>query len=354
MKPPTTIDQDTALTRPAHTLALARGRQKEEEGVRSPLSRTAGEAAEWSGAGKGAAPPQPGRVTISRRFEAWAASLGFGVFGLLPLDWASAIGGALGRAIGPHLGVTKRARLNLGYAFPALSDAEIASIIRGMWDNLGRVAAEYPHLREIRVFDPGARVETHGFEHMDHAVATGRRMIIFSGHIANWEIGMLAAVQYGISVAQIYRAANNPMVDRMITRFRGGGGELIPKGAVAARRAIAVLRRGAHLTMLADQKMNDGIPVPFFGRTAMTASALASLALRFDCDVLPARVERLGGARFRLTVFPALPLPRSGDHHADVSALMAQVNQILEAWIRDRPEEWFWVHRRWADYEACG
>ncbi len=133
---------------------------------------------------------------------------------------------------------------------------------------------------------------------------------------------MLAAVQYGISVAQIYRAANNPLVDRMITRFRGDAGELIPKGAVAARRAIASLRRGAHLTMLADQKMNDGIPVPFFGRPAMTTSALAALALRFDCDVLPARVERLRGAHFRLTVFPPLPLPRSGDSHADVAALM--------------------------------
>jgi Kdo2-lipid IVA lauroyltransferase/acyltransferase len=110
-----------------------------------------------------------------------------------------------------------------------------------------------------------------------------------------------------------------------------------------------VLRRGEHLTMLADQKMNDGVPVPFFGRIAMTSSALASLALRFDCDVLPACVERLGGARFRLTVFPRLPLRRSGDHRADVAALMAEVNRRLEAWIRDRPEEWFWVHRRWPD-----
>jgi len=160
---------------------------------------------------------------------------------------------------------------------------------------------------------------------------------------------MLAAFQYGISVAQIYRAANNRLIDRMITRFRGNAGELIPKGAVAARRAIATLRRGAHLTMLADQKMNDGIAVSFFGRPAMTAPALAALALRFDCDVLPARVERLGGAHFRLTVFPPLPLPRTGDSHAHVAALMTQVNAILEAWIRDRPEQWFWVHRRWPD-----
>ena len=95
--------------------------------------------------------------------------------------------------------------------------------------------------------------------------------------------------------------------------------------------------------------MNDGIPVPFFGRPAMTAPALAVLALRFDCDVLPLRVERLDGAHFRVTVFPPLPLRRSGEPHADVAVLMGRVNATLEAWIRDRPEQWLWVHRRWPD-----
>jgi KDO2-lipid IV(A) lauroyltransferase len=160
---------------------------------------------------------------------------------------------------------------------------------------------------------------------------------------------MLAGVQYGISVAQIYRAAKNPLLDRIIARFRGDGGELIPKGTVAARRAIAALRRGTHLTLLADQKMNDGIPVPFFGRPAMTAPALAVLAVRFDCDVLPARVERLDSARFRLTVFPPLPLPRSGEPHADAAALMALAMRPWRRGSRDRPEQWLWVHRRWPD-----
>jgi KDO2-lipid IV(A) lauroyltransferase len=137
--------------------------------------------------------------------------------------------------------------------------------------------------------------------------------------------------------------------DRMIARYRGDRGELIPKGAIAARRAIAALRRGTNLGLLADQKMNDGIPVQFFGRPAMTAPALAVLALRFDCDVLPLRVERLDGARFRVTVFPPLPLPHSGEPHADAAALMARVNEVLEAWIRDRPEQWLWLHQRWPD-----
>ncbi len=286
---------------------------------------------------------------FAHRLEAWGAAPLFAVFESLSLDRASALGGALARRIGPFLGVSKLARRNLSRAFPELSETEIARIVTGMWDNLGRVAAEYPHLRTISVFEPGGRVETHGFEHVDRAVAAGRRMIVFSGHIANWEIGMLAGAQHGISVAQIYRAANNPLMDRMIARFRGDQGEFIPKGAVAARQAITALRRGRHLGLLADQKMNDGIPVPFFGRPAMTAPALAVLALRFNCDVLPLRVERLDGARFRVTVSPALQLPHSGDPHADAAELMAKVNGTLEAWIRDRPEQWLWVHRRWPD-----
>ncbi|HYM72915.1 MAG TPA: lauroyl acyltransferase [Stellaceae bacterium] len=293
-------------------------------------------------------PPVP-PTRWTHRLEAALAALAGGILGWLPLDWASALGGALGRTIGPRLGVTKRARTNLADAMPELGAAASEAIIRGMWDNLGRVAFEYPHLRRIEVFAQGGRVETRGLEHLDRALAAKRSVIMFSGHLGNWEIAALAGGQYGIDVAQIYRAANNPIVDRMIARLRGNQGELIPKGAVASRRAVAALRRGGHLSLLADQKLNDGIPVPFFGRDAMTAPALAALALRFGCDVLPVRVERLQGARFRLTVHPPLPMPRSGDRDADIAALMLEVNRTLEAWIRERPEQWFWLHRRWPD-----
>jgi KDO2-lipid IV(A) lauroyltransferase len=290
-----------------------------------------------------------------RRAEACGAALFFAAMRMLPVDAASALGGALARWIGPRLGISKRARHNLKAAMPELSATDVERVVRGMWDNLGRVAAEYPHLRRIEVFPPGVfqespgRVATTGLEHFDRAVAAGRKVILFGGHLGNWEIAALAAGQYGIDVAQIYRAANNPLVDRMIARFRGTEGEFIPKGAVASRRALAALRRGAHLTLLVDQKLNDGIPVAFFGRPAMTAPALALLALHFDCAVLPARVERLGGAHFRLTIHPPLALPRTGNRTADVAALMGAVNQTLECWIREHPEQWFWLHSRWPD-----
>ena len=288
-------------------------------------------------------------VPWSERVEACGAALFFAAMRALPIDAASALGGWLARHIGPGLGISARAWRNLSAALPELSAGEIGRVLRGMWDNLGRVAAEYPHLPRIRVFPPDGRVETGGIEHLDRAIAAGRPVIVFGGHLGNWEIAALAAGQYGIDVAQIYRAANNPLVDRMIARFRGTGSEFIPKGRVASRRALAALRRGAHLTLLVDQKLNDGIAVPFFGRPAMTAPALALLALHFDCAVLPARVERLEGARFRLTIHPPLDLPKSGERTADVAALMEEVNRTLEGWIRERPEQWFWLHSRWPD-----
>jgi Kdo2-lipid IVA lauroyltransferase/acyltransferase len=283
------------------------------------------------------------------RIEACGAALFFAAMRALPIDAASALGGRVARHIGPVLGISGRARRNLAAALPELPPAEVERVLRLMWDNLGRVAAEYPHLPRIRVFPSDGRIETAGIEHLDRAIAAGRKVIIFGGHLGNWEIAALAAGQKGIDVAQIYRAANNPLVDRMIARFRGSESEFIPKGRVASRRALAALRRGAHLTLLVDQKLNDGIPVPFFGRKAMTAPALALLALHFDCAVLPARVERLKGAHFRLTIHPPLELPKSGERHTDVAALMAEVNRTLETWIRDRPEQWFWLHSRWPD-----
>jgi KDO2-lipid IV(A) lauroyltransferase len=288
-----------------------------------------------------------------RRFrhvvEAIGARLLFRLFGLLPLDAASALGGFLARAIGPHLGASKRAILNLRRAMPELGEGDLRGIVAGMWDNLGRVVAEYPHLGEIEVFKPGGRVEVVGADAIVPNRA-GQRHIFFSAHYGNWEIAALAATQAGYAVAQVYRAANNPMIDRIIMEARGpAAGGLIPKGPAAARRLVQAIERGHSLSMLVDQKMNDGIAVPFFGRDAMTAPALARLARRFGCLVVPVRVERVRGAHFRLVCEAPLPVPCTSDPHGDVLALMTAVNATLERWIRADPAQWFWLHRRWPE-----
>jgi KDO2-lipid IV(A) lauroyltransferase len=276
--------------------------------------------------------------------------LGYGFFRVLPVDLASSIGGFLARTIGPRLGITKRAEENLKRALPNLTPAQRRHVIIGMWDNLGRVIAEYPHLDKFRLFEKNSRIE--GVDN-GNILATrdpNKKYIFFSAHYGNWEIAVRTASQAGFAVTGVYRAPNNPIVDRFMLWARGAeGGELVPKGDIAARAAFGALRQGRALCMLVDQKMNDGIPVPFFGRDAMTAPALAVLALRYDCAVVPIRMERLKGARFRMTSEPALPLPKTGNTETDRRALMTQVNAIVERWVRERPEQWLWLHRRWPD-----
>ena len=290
------------------------------------------------------------RARAAHVAEAIGARFLFRFFRLLPFDAASALGGFLARRIGPHLGASQRAIRNLRRAMPELGERDIRRIVAGMWDNLGRVVAEYPHLGEIEVFKPGGRVEVVGADEIVAQRAAGNRYIFFSAHYGNWEIAALAATQAGFAVTQVYRAANNPFIDRIIMEARGPfAGGLIPKGPAAARRLVQAIERGHSLSMLVDQKMNDGIAVPFFGRDAMTAPALARLARRYDCIVVPVRVERATGAHFRLVCETPLPVPRTADQHADVAALMTAVNATLERWIRADPAQWFWLHRRWPE-----
>ena len=294
--------------------------------------------------------PKPLNRYLFHPLEAAAALVVYSLMRVLSIDMASALGGWLGRTVGPHIPISARAVKNLSAAFPEKSPAEIATIVRAMWDNLGRLAAEYPHLGEIDVYDPGGRVETIGGENVDLLRDDDHAGIFFSGHIANWEIVSLGATQRGVPLDRVYREANNRLVEWLYQHGRAAvEGALIPKGQAGARVLLRSLEDNRHIAMMVDQKMNDGIPVPFFGRDVMTAPALAELALRYDCPVVPARVERLKGAHFRLLVYPPLELVKTGDRQADVAANMAQVNAILEQWIRDTPEQWLWLHNRWPD-----
>jgi len=270
------------------------------------------------------------------------------VFAALPVDWASAVGGAIGRTIGPRLGVSRRALRHLRLALPVNDAGEQQRILRAMWDNLGRSMAEYPHL--VTICAPGSdRVEIVNGDILTSMAGSGRAGIVFGGHFGNWEVGPWMIHQLvGPSLMSVYRAVNNPSVDRLLRRFRGDRRE-VPKGAEGGRELLRHLRNGKHLGILVDQKLNDGIAVPFFHRDAMTAPAIARFALRFGCPLVPARLERLAGARFRITVLPPVPVIDTGDAVADTLTIMTTINGLIEDWVRARPEQWLWLHRRWPD-----
>ena len=295
-----------------------------------------------------------GARRIRHILEGLAGWVVFGFFSLFSLDLASNMGGWLGRIIGPRLKVSEVARRNLTRAFPKKSQDQIEELVTAMWDNLGRVMAEYPHLDHIRLYDedgkwPG-RVTVEGAEYLDLLRDDGKPGIFFSAHLGNWEINATAAVQRGLPLTLVYRAPNNPLADALIRRARRRITQCFAaKGAEGARDSLLVLKKGGHLALLADQKMNDGIAIPFFGREAMTAPALAQLALKFGCPVVPARVVRTGGSHFRMTLYPPLDTPTTGDRQRDVVAIMEKINELIEGWVHENPEQWMWIHRRWPD-----
>lgn len=271
----------------------------------------------------------------------------YGFFRLLPLETASALGGWIGRNLGPRLGATRKARRNLSRAMPELSQSEQDLILRGMWDNLGRVMAEYPHLD---AFD-SSRVTVEGADYLKELVQTGRSALVISGHLANWEVIPVTAAKHGFHLQLVYRHANNPYVERLLARARAPtGGRLARKGLEGARSVHTALKNGRSVGMLVDQKHNKGRAIPFFGRPAMTAPAVAVLALHHHVPILMVDSERLPGARFRLTVHPPLAMPDPAlSHDAAVTAILTTINATLENWIRAKPAQWLWLHRRWPD-----
>ncbi len=288
-----------------------------------------------------------------RLYQALQAGLAFLIFALvrlMPLSFASALGGWLGQTIGPHLGITKKARNNLERAFPEKTTDEINYIIRRMWNNFGRVAFEFPLLHRMRfgeVGTPGVNVEVEGYAHTDQLRDDDQPGIFLSAHLGNWELAGRSIILRGIPLHLIYRLPNNPMTVKLLMNRNPGDGEMIPKGARGAKRAIGLLKSGEHLGIMADQKMNNGIAVPFFGRDAMTAPAMAQFGLRFKCPIVPVRVERLEGVKFKITHYPPMRVKDTGNKQADIHAFMVEVNELLESWIRERPEQWLWLHKRW-------
>jgi len=314
----------------------------------------------------------PPRRRLRYALEGAAAHIFVFSLRLMPLRLASAYGGWLGRLIGPRSKASRYATANLTAAFPDYSSERIASIMRGMWDNLGRTACEYPHLHKLwepELFEriagygfgtlmaaaergepvtvQGRWIEVVGIEHAIDCFFNPQPRIFFSGHFGNWEIMPLFATNLGMRVDVIYRRPNNPHVDKLLIKMRSGHGGLVPKGILGAVRARRVLDEGGILGLLVDQKHNQGVSIPFFGRPAMTTPMVARLALQYRCPVHGAWVQRLERGRFRVTITPPLDIPDTGDRKADVVTILTEINRIVEGWVRERPDQWMWAHRRW-------
>ncbi|MGL4635621.1 MAG: lipid A biosynthesis lauroyl acyltransferase [Beijerinckiaceae bacterium] len=276
----------------------------------------------------------------------------FGFLRLLGQERASNFGGTLLRFAGPFLPAHKTALNNIRAAFPGIADDEVKRIARGAWENLGRTGAEYAHLGQLFDFDPekpdAGRTVVEGIAHFDALRDDGKAGIIFSAHLGNWELPAICAARYGLDATAVFRAPNNAAARRIVHSIRSGTmGGLAAAGPGASFAMRDVLEKGGHLGMLIDQHFTRGVSVDFLGRPAFTNPVLGKFAKYFDCPVHGVRVIRLPGYRFKLELTPPLDLPRDATGAVDVTAAMAAMTKVVDGWVREYPEQWLWMHRRW-------
>ena len=269
---------------------------------------------------------------------------------ILPFNTSVALGGWIGRNAGPWLPLSKRARSNLKKCFPDLTALEIERIVADMWDNYGRLAAEYANADAFWDGKTLRNIEVKGIENLKHFQEDGKPGIILTAHTGNWQMITLAAQSVGFDLTQMYRPANNPWVDALMLYCQKlAVKHVITKGKGGPKDLLSLLRKGDHALLLVDQKMGEGISVPFLGRNAMTAKGVARMYLNQDCPLLPARSERLHGSHFRVTFYPPIEFIPQGDQQKDMYGLLLKINTLIEEWVKERPSQWLWVHRRWID-----
>lgn len=283
---------------------------------------------------------------IGWRLEALAYDVVSGLLRALPVDWASGFGGWLFRTLGPLTPVNRTASDNIRLAFPDLDDEAHNRLLKAQWDNVGRAFAEFPLMDRIR--PATGRVEVVGAERLAQIRDRGEPVVFISGHFANWEVMPATIVESGVTCLMTYRAMNNPLIDKRVKAGRAAYGvELFAPKGEATRDLMAALQKGESVALMNDQKFNAGLALPFFGHEAHTAPGPSRLALKYDVALQTMSVQRTRGARYRIVVHEPIHLEQTGDRTRDIETAVRRVNAWVEERVRERPEEWFWVHKRW-------
>ncbi len=258
------------------------------------------------------------------------------------------------RGLGPWLPEHRTGRANLTAAFPEKSAVEIERILAEVWDNLGRVAAEFAHMDRMSL---QATEEPDGsdIEYTPETIArfkalhaSGQPSLVFAAHLGNWEVPARVAAWHGLRTAVLYRPPNIAATAEAVAKVRAATmGTLVPSGRNAPFRLASLLEQGTHVGMLVDQHIASGVPVTFFGRPCKANPMLARLARHFDCPIHGTRAVRVDRHRFRAELTEAIAPVRDANGQIDVQGTMQAITSVIEGWVREHPGQWLWLHRRW-------
>ncbi len=262
---------------------------------------------------------------------------------LLRIDTASNICAAAAKYIGPKLRTNRIIRNNLKYVYPNITDEKIDALQKEIWDNFGRYIGEFPYVNRQT-----SRVEIENIEVIEELQKKNIPFIAFCGHFANWDF-VLPTVLKEIGFASvIYRKINNKFIDKYVRSKRASlGAQLICKGPKGAKDLIKAIKERNVILMLVDQKMNEGIKVPFLNKPAMTSEAIAVIARHYNYPIVPSQIIRKNGANFKVIFHTPFFANRSDEKENDVYETMLKINDSLSDWVNENPGQWFWMHQRW-------
>lgn len=259
--------------------------------------------------------------------------------------------GHLTKFIGKRNPAHRVAYGNISRALPELSEAQRCQLLDKVWMNLGRVLGEFFHIATMRKSGIEKIVDTDSetdqvIEEMIAWQKSGKGGVVTSAHFGNWEVALRYFNDRGVKVKALYRPLSNPYVDWLVTRVRRGSN--IAKGRDGNKEIIKEVKKGTFVVILADQKVTGGVPVKFFHKEAYTTESIAKIALKYDIKLIIAKAVRVeSGFKFN---FSAREIDKSEvaekgeDKNIELTKI---VTNKIEGWVRDCPEQWFWVHDRW-------
>jgi len=285
-------------------------------------------------------------------FAAQIIFLSLKIMHLIPVDTAGRMFEGFARWFGPKIWRHKVVMENLAIAFPEKSLEERKKLASNSWAQMARTLIEYIYLDEIfdleKEYTESDRIEIKNAEQFHKLRDDGLPAILFTGHLANFELLPIVSTRFGLEVKSLFRKPNNKYAASHVAGARKEFSKnLIPSGPGASFQLMSALERGDHIGLLVDQKFRRGIQVPFFGKDAPTNTLLAKLARRYGCPVHGARTVRLPNGRFRLEITDELVLPRDKNGDVDIRGTTELVTKVIEGWVREYPEQWLWMHRRW-------
>lgn len=298
-------------------------------------------------------PVDPSKLSRARKAAYFVSNLfAQGLIGaarLVPYELRVPMMGRLARLGGRLAGFDRRIRTNLAVARPDLSDQEVAHLLRAVPDNAGRYMIEMFSGREFvdRVKD--TPIEGPGLAALEQARAEGRPVILAVSHFGNYDAARAALVARGFHLGGLYRRMANPYFnDRYVRAMRAIGGDLFEQGRRGMVEMVRHLKGGGTIAILTDIHVNGGEELRFFGLPALTSVVMAELALKYGAPLIPVYgIRQPDGLSFRIELHEPIP-------HSDPRTMMQQVNDDLEAMVRRHMGQWFWIHKRWKQWNGLG